>query len=100
MALNQSGKNDYTTGLNIDLGPGTTPRFSTLNVEGAGCSGAANLLRDASDFGAVRRLAIVTASGPGGVRLFADGKPNGQRDRGDGVLHLDDFVVGGALLQQ
>ena len=98
LAMNQSGKNDYTTGLNLDLGPGATGRFDALNVEGAGFVGWNNLLRDASDFGAVRRLAVVAAPGPGGVRLFADGKANGKRDRADGVLRMDDFVVGARRL--
>ena len=39
-----AGKNDYTSGLNVDLGPCGSPRFDTLNVEGAGMSGVANLL--------------------------------------------------------
>ena len=94
LALNQRDKNDYTTGLNLDLGPGVGTRFTTVNVEGAGFGGLNNLLRDASDFGAVRRLAVVSTAGPGGVRLFADGKPNGQRDRTNGVLRMDDFWLG------
>ena len=98
--MNQNGKNDYTTGLNLDLGPAPTPRFTTLNVEGAGFSGATNLLRDGSDFGAVRRLALTSKVGRGGVQLFAEGKPNGKRDRAESVLHLDSFVVGARILQQ
>ena len=94
LAMNQSGKNDYTTGLTLDLGPGTTGRFDALNVEGAGFGGWTNLLHDASDFGAVRRLAVVAASGPGGVRLFADGKADGKRGRAESVLHVDEFRVG------
>ncbi len=97
LAMNQSGKNDYTTGINLDLGPGANPRFAALNIEGAGFSGANNLLRDASDFGVVRRMAVTASPGPGGVRLFMDGKPNGQRDRNDGLMHMDDFVVGARI---
>jgi putative heme-binding domain-containing protein len=94
LAMNQSGKNDYTTGLNVDLGPGIGTRFTTVNVEGPGFGGWNNLLRDASDFGAVRRLAVVSAPGPGGVRLFADGKEQGKRDRADSTLRMDDFWLG------
>ncbi|HVS38957.1 MAG TPA: ThuA domain-containing protein [Gemmataceae bacterium] len=94
LAMNQSGKNDYTTGLNLDLGPAAGPRFSTVNVEGPGFGGWSNLLRDASDFGAVRRLAVVASPGPGGVRLYADGKPNGRRDRAAGTIRMDDFWLG------
>ena len=89
--MNQDGKNDYTTGLNLDLGRATPGRFTALNVEGAGFGGWYNLLHDASDFGAVRRLAVRRPSGRGGVRLFADGKLNGKRDRGDSMLRMDDF---------
>jgi putative heme-binding domain-containing protein len=94
LAMNQAGKNDYTTGVNIDLGPAPSGRFAALNAEGAGFGGAGNLLRDASDFGAARRLAVVTAAGPGGVRLFADGKAQGKRDRADSTLRMDEFRVG------
>ena len=92
--MNQHGKNDYTTGLTLDLGPGATGRFDALNVEGTGFGGWSNLLSDASDFGRVRRLAVVSTTGAGGVRLFADGKPNGKRDRAESLLHMDDFFVG------
>jgi putative heme-binding domain-containing protein len=98
LAMNQNGKNDYTTGLNLDLGPAASPRFTTLNFEGAGFGGVANLLHDASDFGAVRRLALTSTVGPGGVKLFADGKPNGKRDRGDSMMHMDNVIVGARIL--
>ena len=100
LAMNQTGKNDYTTGLTLDLGPGTTGRFDALNVEGAGFGGWNNLLRDASDFGAVRRLAVVATPGPGGVRLFADGKPNGKRDRADSRAAHGRLLRRRPLLQQ
>jgi putative heme-binding domain-containing protein len=94
VAINQEGKNDYLTGLNIDLGPGPSPRFSGLNLEGAGFPGAVNLLRDASDFGALRRIAVVSTPGTGGTRLWVDGKPQGQRDRGASILRMDRLTVG------
>jgi len=42
-AANQAGRNDYQSGINLDLGkePGTS--LSKLNVEGAGFSGEKNL---------------------------------------------------------
>ncbi len=94
LAMNQDGKNDYTSGLNIDLGPGFSPRFSSLNLEGAGFGGAVNLLRDASDFGVIRRIAVTSTPGPGGTRLYLDGKPQGRRDRGPSTLHMDQLVIG------
>jgi putative heme-binding domain-containing protein len=94
VALNQDRKNDYTTGLTLDLGPAPSPRFAVLNVEGAGFGGWNNLLKDASDFGAVRRLAVTSAVGKGGVKLFMDGKANGARDRADSTFRMDNLFVG------
>ncbi len=39
LALNAPNGRDYETGLTIDLGPGGTPRFTQLNVEGKGFGG-------------------------------------------------------------
>src|SRR5262245_22160525 len=72
------GKNDYTHGFNIDLGPFGTPRWQWLNLEGAGFGGAANLLSQPLDFGALHQLSTVIDSGNAGVRLFVDGQPAGQ----------------------
>src|SRR5690348_5333049 len=85
-ALNENGKNDYTTGITIDQSFNFTPRFESLNVEGAGFGGALSLLREPSPFGTLRTLTISSAPGPGGTKLFADGKPQGQRDRGQSEL--------------
>jgi len=94
LALNQAGKNDYVSGLTVDQGPGASPRFQSLNVEGAGFGGAANLLREASDFGTVERLCITSAVGAGGTKLYVNGKPAEQRDRGDSTLRMDQLTVG------
>ncbi|MCI0455870.1 MAG: ThuA domain-containing protein [Gemmataceae bacterium] len=94
LALNQAGKNDYTSGLTIDQGPGVTARFQSLNVEGAGFVGAANLLQDGSEFGTVQRLCITSTPGAGGTRLYVNGKPAGQRDRRDSTLRMDQLTVG------
>jgi hypothetical protein len=94
IAFNESGKNDYVTGLNIDLGPGATPRCTVINAEGAGFGGAMNLLHDATDFGVCRRLALATAPVAGGVRLWADGKLQGRRDRGPSTIRVQGITVG------
>jgi putative heme-binding domain-containing protein len=94
LALNESGKNDYVTGLNIDLGPSPTRRCSVINAEGSGFLGAMNLLRDATDFGVCRRLALAAAPGAGGVRLWADGKLQGRRDRGPGNIRVQSITIG------
>ena len=94
LALNQTDKNDYQSGVTIDFGPENSPKFQSLNVEGPGFGGAVNLLKDASNFGAARRLCVTSAVGAGGVKLFIDGKAQGQRDRTDSTLRMDQITVG------
>ncbi|HWB09837.1 MAG TPA: ThuA domain-containing protein [Pirellulales bacterium] len=94
LAINKTGVNDYVSGLTIDQGPGSTVRFQSLNVEGAGFGGAMNLLRGAAEFGLMQRLCVTSRAGPGGTRLFASGKPAGERDRGPSTLFMDHLTVG------
>jgi putative heme-binding domain-containing protein len=92
------GGNDYTSGLNVDLGPAFGARFDVLNVEGAGTVGAANLLHTGGplDFGAAAHvLAVTSAPGPQGIALRVDGKPAGRRDRAAGsAVRLDQIAIG------
>jgi putative heme-binding domain-containing protein len=94
LAFNQDGKNDYVTGLNIDQGWGASQRFEAVNVEGAGFGGALNLMRAPADFGVVQRLAVTSAAGEAGTKLFVNGKLSGQRRRGESVLRMDRLTVG------
>jgi putative heme-binding domain-containing protein len=94
LAFNQEGKNDYVSGLTIDQGFDFTLRFQSLNVEGAGFLGAVNLLKASSDFGTVQRFCVTSAMGPGGTKLYLNGKFAGQRDRGASTLHMDRLTVG------
>src|SRR5262249_19409006 len=94
LALNRTGQNDYTSGLTVDQGPGATFRFQALNVEGAGFGGAVNLLRDGADFGVAQRLCVTSTVGAGGTKLFANGRPAGQRARSASALRMDQLPVG------
>jgi putative heme-binding domain-containing protein len=94
LALNRAGVNDYVSGLNVDLGPAPSGRFQVVNVEGAGFGGATNLLKGPFDFGIVQRLAVTSAAGPGGTKLYLNGKLQGQRNRADAALHFDRVTVG------
>ncbi len=94
LAMNQEGKNDYTSGLTVDQGPGVSERFETLNVEGAGFGGAVNLMRGGSPFGTGVRITVASSPGKGGTRLWIDGKLVGQRDRAESLLHNDQFTLG------
>ncbi|WZP00352.1 ThuA domain-containing protein [Isosphaeraceae bacterium EP7] len=94
MAINQEGKDDFTSGLNLDMGFGFSSRFETINVEGNGFGGMANLMASPSDFGVVRRMTVTSTPGPGGTKTYLDGRPGGSRDRKDSVLIADRVTVG------
>ena len=93
-AMHEPGKPDFTTGVTVDMGPGFTGQFDTLNVEGEGFGGAGNLMGEPSDFGIVRQLAVVSTPGPGGTKLFVDGRPARTRERADAVFDVGRFLIG------
>jgi putative heme-binding domain-containing protein len=94
LALNQTGSNDYVSGLTIDQGWAGSTRFESLNVEGAGFGGAVNLLTAGGEFGTVQRLCVTSAVGAGGTQLYVNGKPAGRRDRTESTLRMDQLTVG------
>jgi putative heme-binding domain-containing protein len=94
MAMHREGREDYTSGLTVDLGPGFTGRFDWLNVEGEGFGGMANLMSDPSDFGVVRRMTVTSTRGTGGTKLSVDGRESRSRDRTESNLGVDRMIVG------
>ena len=98
LSLSQAGRNDYVSGLNIDLGPEPTAQLSRLAVEGAGCPGSGQLLKGSPrPFGGWHLFTLVTKAGPGGVALAIDGEPQGTRDRSPSEIALDDMALGARL---
>jgi putative heme-binding domain-containing protein len=94
-AMSQAGANDYTTGLNFDLGPVATPELRFVNAEGSGFGGALQLLDGTPlPFGHWHVFALDVGTGPGAVRLFVDGRLGRSRDREPSVIHADEFVMG------
>ncbi|HYE33679.1 MAG TPA: ThuA domain-containing protein [Methylomirabilota bacterium] len=97
------GKNDYTSGLNIDLGPAKTPDLSVINVESAGSTGAQDLLTpgffNATDrpFGAFHLFTVRSAPGTNGTAFFMDGFDGGKRTRRDSMISLDHITVGARI---
>lgn len=96
LAGNAKNQRDYTSGFTVDLGPAGSPDFSTLNVEGLGFGGAANL-RTAK--GPLRRLSVLEISSnfadrPSAVRLRVDGPVEGERPRTAETLQIDELTVG------
>jgi putative heme-binding domain-containing protein len=94
LAFNAAGKNDYTTGLTIDLNGTASARFDGLNVEGKGFGGAVNLMKGGHPFGEFHVIAVRLRQGKGGVQVLIDGQPAGQRDRGPGPLRMDQLTLG------
>ncbi len=94
LAMNQTGKNDYISGLTIDLGPTPSERFATLNPEGAGFGGAANLMKGVFEFGTGHRITVASAPGKSGTRLWIDGQLTGRRERNESRLHMDQLTLG------
>jgi putative heme-binding domain-containing protein len=93
-AINQSGGNDFTTGLTIDMGPAGGGRFDALNPEGSGFGGAVDLLKNVSDFGSFHTITVTTEAGAGGTKLYLDGVAQGQRDRKLSTFWMDEITVG------
>ncbi|MEW6157703.1 MAG: hypothetical protein AB1813_09735, partial [Verrucomicrobiota bacterium] len=91
---NARGRNDYVTGLNLDLGAGSTGEFEMLNAEGAGFGGMRNLLHRSFGWGGFHLIHLVSDQGSGLVRLFVDGELQGERERQPGVLSLEEIRLG------
>lgn len=94
MALNAANERDYTSGLNIDLGPAATGQFSVLNVEGRGFGGAKNLRKRESTFAGLHTLVISSDVNDKTVRLLVDGQAEGQRTRDVARINMDEITVG------
>jgi hypothetical protein len=82
--MHQEGRDDFTSGVTVDLGFGFTGRFDVLNVEGEGFGGMANLMADPSDFGVVRRLSVTSTPRPRRDQALRR-RPAGPRARPPGV---------------
>ncbi len=89
LSLSAAGRNDYVSGLNVDLGGAGSDSFSFLNAEGTGFTGLRNLLEAQYDFGTFHLLALTSSSSAESVHLQADGKPHGSCQRGPGTIRWD-----------
>ncbi|HEX5176098.1 MAG TPA: PQQ-dependent sugar dehydrogenase, partial [Chthoniobacteraceae bacterium] len=94
-STNASGANDYTSGLNFDLGGRATPDIDVLNAEGAGFSGERDLLPGTVPAGGVHVFALqIGTSATTGVRLFVDGLLKDARERKAAPIHFDQITLG------
>lgn len=99
----ETGKNDYTSGLNLDFGPFKTTDLSFINVETGGHIGVQDLLVPSIDTAAERPLGdfhvftVRSSIGKGGTQVFLDGFKASARDRLESNIGLDQMVVGARL---
>ena len=94
MALNAANERDYSSGLNVDLGPTATAQFSVLNVEGRGFGGAKNLRTRESTFAGLHTLVISSDAKDKTVRLMVDGQAEGHRPRDVASVSMDEITLG------
>jgi glucose/arabinose dehydrogenase len=94
MALNAANERDYTSGLNVDLGSGSSSQFSVVNVEGRGFGGQQNLRTRESTFGGLHAIVIASDANEKTVRLSFDWHDEGQRPRDGQPLSFDEATVG------
>lgn len=98
-----AGANDYTAGLNIDLGPTSTTNLSVVNVESAGSAGFVDLLQPgwvsvgSAPFGGFHLFTVRSQAGPKGTELYLDGMLAGARARSESKIGFDEIVIGGRL---
>lgn len=95
VSANERGKNDYTTGFNVDLGKAGGAAFDRINVEGRGFSGERDLLTDGATFPFGTFHAVTLTSKKGGrVGLHVDGVAHASRPRTGDSLRPHEFRVG------
>jgi len=98
-----AGKNDFDSGLNLDLGPTATKELSVLNVESAGSPGFKNFIQPGKNLAAhlpfegFHVFTVRSKVGAKGSELFLDGLKLGDRERKESTLGLDEMVIGGRL---
>jgi putative heme-binding domain-containing protein len=94
-SFNRTGQNDYTSGLNLDLGGLPSGSLAVVNAEGAGGSGQANLLARPHPFPRWHVFTLAVGRGADAVKLFLDGQPQRTRDRAAGSsVRMDDITLG------
>ena len=90
-ACNATGRNDYRSGMNLDLSFPPTARLEVVNVEGAGFGGALDLLAGSFEFGAFHTFTVECADV---VALRVDGRDEGRRARDGTALRCDEVTLG------
>ncbi|HET6406328.1 MAG TPA: hypothetical protein VFG14_00485, partial [Chthoniobacteraceae bacterium] len=99
-STSEAGKNDFTHGLNLDLGPNPTKELSVVNLETAGASGFKDFLQpgrnSAADlaFEGFHVFTVRSRIGDKGNEVFIDGTRLGEVTRLESNLGLDEMFIG------
>jgi putative heme-binding domain-containing protein len=93
-ATSRAGKNDYSSGVNVDFGFQGSENFSLINVEGAGFTGQRDLLKAEFPFSQTRVLTIASSADAKSVRVWLDGLLQEERPRNSPQVAFDLCTVG------
>jgi hypothetical protein len=94
LSANAPGKNDYQSGMNIDLMHQPRDAFESIMVEGTGYPGVINLMRESHPFGQFFIVTVRSRPGAEGVSLRINGRPQASRKRPDSTIDYSELTVG------
>ncbi|HUF62377.1 MAG TPA: ThuA domain-containing protein [Verrucomicrobiales bacterium] len=93
---NQAGRNDYESGFNLDLGPAPGNALDVINAEGAGFSGARDLLEETFPLGVSVLLELTI--GPDYAELSVNGGEPVRRGRTPGeAIRAEQILLGARI---
>src|SRR5260370_23159378 len=81
MSFGEKGRNDYHTGMNIDVAHEIRRPFHPLNVESHCSSRQGNIMTAGLGLGTLPILTVTSSLGEHGIQLYAVRKASGQRTR-------------------
>ncbi|MDG3006147.1 ThuA domain-containing protein [Paludisphaera mucosa] len=95
----ETGRNDYTSGFTIDLGPLASTRLDAINVEGRGFQGFFNVVDSPRDLREAVTIAVRIGDGPAGSEIATtiDDRPQRPRARRVEPMRLDRLTLGSRL---
>jgi putative heme-binding domain-containing protein len=85
-------RNDYTTGLNIDLGPSASTAWDMFNIEGAGFNGATDYTEGNHPFDKFQLLEVRVSTAE--VKLWVNGIEQKSRRKNDESMVWDSAWLG------
>src|SRR5262249_34258369 len=92
ISANAIYRNDFLTGMNIDLMNIEKGSFETVMIEGPGWGGIINLMRESFPYGQFYLMTVVSQPGPNGVKLRINGSSQGSKDRPDQLMTFDQLT--------